>query len=122
MDSASPVDETVTEDQQQHKPIYRVLLSEPLLPPHPDDRDKLDLQNSAAPFIARCSTLLEEIHKVQAFIKQNYLREIELRAFRSHVQSELRFLKNVSIIIETFCFPTFCSLEEHQSSLVAFKR
>ena len=109
MDATPPADETVTEEQQQHRPIPCVLLPEPLLHPHPDDKDKdqeaqqvLDPQSSAAPFISRCSTLLEEIHKVQAFIKQNYLREIELRAFRSHVQSELRFLKNVSIMPPLF--------------------
>lgn len=113
MNAASPADETIAERQQ---PLPRVLLPEPLLHPHPEDKDQhevqqvLDFHNLAAPFIARCSTLLEEIHKVQAFIKQNYLREIELRAFRSHVQSELRFLKNVSIMKLIFFF-FFFSLE-----------
>lgn len=56
------------------------------------------LKSLAGPLIERCSVLLEEVQTLQKFIKENYLPEIELRAFRSHVQSELRFLKNVSIM------------------------
>ena len=56
------------------------------------------LSSLASPLIERCSALLEEVQALQKFIKENYLPEIELRAFRSHVQSELRFLKNVSTV------------------------
>jgi len=56
------------------------------------------LASLAGPLIERCSVLLEEVQALQKFIKENYLLEIELRAFRSHVQSELRFLKNVGIV------------------------
>ncbi|KAF8421048.1 hypothetical protein EV426DRAFT_226528 [Tirmania nivea] len=53
------------------------------------------LESLAGPLIQRCSVLLEEVQTLQKFIKENHLPETELRAFRSHVQSELRFLKNI---------------------------
>ncbi|KAF8450029.1 hypothetical protein BDZ91DRAFT_853436 [Kalaharituber pfeilii] len=61
-----------------------------------DQSEHASPQNPAEPLIARCSALLDEIHLLQAFIKQNHLPYIELRAFRSHVESELKFLKKIS--------------------------
>lgn len=64
--------------------------------PSRDEDQSPQSESTAGPLIERCSILLEEIQALHRFIKDNYLPEIELRAFRSHVQSELRFLKNVS--------------------------
>ena len=53
-------------------------------------------QSAAGPLIVRCQTLLDEIHLLANTIKEQHLPVIEIRAFRSNVQSELKFLQNVS--------------------------
>lgn len=56
----------------------------------------LDLNELAGPLVERCSNLLSEIDRVDSCIKREHLPAVELRAFRSNVHAELKFLKAVS--------------------------